>query len=144
MIGLASSFSAASLSALSARATSSSSSSISNTLPWRTLATPAMPSALSAPSIALPWGSSTPDFRVTVTRARNVISACRHPRWGESDRGPRGPRMSSVCTRSTLHQDRPHALRALALAHDAEPLGDFGIGLEQNAEIAAEAILVEL
>ena len=43
-----------------------------------------------------------------------------------------------------LHQDRAGALRALALAHDAEALGDFGIGLEQAAEVAAEAVLVEL
>src|ERR1700736_6628107 len=42
---------------------------MSNTLPWRTLATPATPSDLSAPSIALPWGSRMPDFSVTVTRA---------------------------------------------------------------------------
>src|SRR5215813_6447758 len=45
---------------------------------------------------------------------------------------------------SALHQDRPSAVRPLALAHDAEPLGDFGIGLHQPAEIAPEAILVEL
>src|ERR1700684_3016248 len=43
-----------------------------------------------------------------------------------------------------LDQDRSGALRSLAFAHDAEPLGDFGIGLEQAAEIAAEAVLVEL
>src|SRR5258706_4588684 len=42
---------------------------MSNTLPWRTLATPPTPSDFSAPSIALPCGSSTPDFNVTVTRA---------------------------------------------------------------------------
>src|SRR5262249_49660654 len=45
---------------------------------------------------------------------------------------------------SALHQDRAAALRTLALAHDAEPPGDLGIGLQQSAEIAAEAILVEL
>src|SRR5262245_19743496 len=45
---------------------------------------------------------------------------------------------------SALHQHRARALRALALAHDAEALGDFGIGLDQAAEIAAEAVLVEL
>src|SRR5262249_47151762 len=42
---------------------------MSNTLPWRTLATPSTPSDFSAPSIALPCGSRMPDFRVTVTRA---------------------------------------------------------------------------
>ena len=43
--------------------------SMSNTLPWRTLATPSTPSDFSAPSIALPCGSRTPDFKVTTTRA---------------------------------------------------------------------------
>src|SRR5205085_9600372 len=66
---LASSFSAASRSVVSALAASPSASSMSNTLPWRTLSMPATPSDFSAPSIALPCGSSTPFFRVTVTRA---------------------------------------------------------------------------
>src|SRR5262245_45270205 len=42
---------------------------MSKTLPCRTLATPAMPSDLSAPSIALPCGSRMPDLRVAVMRA---------------------------------------------------------------------------
>src|SRR5215204_4427241 len=42
---------------------------MSKTLPWRTLATPAMPSDFRAPSMALPWGSRIPDLSVTVTRA---------------------------------------------------------------------------
>src|SRR5262249_50762779 len=42
---------------------------MSNTLPWRTLATPSTPSDFSAPSIALPCGSRMPVLRVTVTRA---------------------------------------------------------------------------
>ena len=46
--------------------------------------------------------------------------------------------------RSALHQDRSGALRALAFAHDAEALGDLGVGLDQPAEVAAEAVLVEL
>src|SRR5215472_8842185 len=45
---------------------------------------------------------------------------------------------------SALHEDRAVADRPLALAHDAEALGDFGVGFEQAAEVAAEAILVEL
>src|SRR6476619_2425476 len=45
---------------------------------------------------------------------------------------------------SALHEDRSGALRPLALAHDAEAFGDLGIGLHQSAEVAAEAILVEL
>src|SRR6478609_11406676 len=43
-----------------------------------------------------------------------------------------------------LHQHRAGALRALALVHDPEAFGHFGIGFEQPAEIAAEAVLVEL
>src|SRR5882757_1664587 len=43
-----------------------------------------------------------------------------------------------------LDEHRTLALRALALAHDAEALGHLGIGFEQAAEIAAEAVLVEL
>src|SRR5262245_44602349 len=46
--------------------------------------------------------------------------------------------------RLALHQYRAGALRTLALAHDPEALGDFGIGFHQPAEIAAETILVEL
>ena len=42
---------------------------MSKTLPWRTAPMPATPSERSAPSIALPWGSSTPGFSVTTTRA---------------------------------------------------------------------------
>src|SRR5216684_2124042 len=106
MMGLAKSFSAASFSALSARPTSSPSSSMSNTLPWRTLATPAMPSALSAPSIAFPCGSSTPDFKVTVTRARNVISVRQSPSMRRKRSGAAGPPGQHSCaaasTRATL------------------------------------------
>src|SRR4051794_29134905 len=47
---------------------------MSNTLPWRTLATPPTPSDLSAPSIALPCGSRMPVLRVTVTRAFMDVS----------------------------------------------------------------------
>jgi len=43
-----------------------------------------------------------------------------------------------------LHQHRPGTLRPLLLHEDAEAAGDFLIGLEQPAEVAAEAILVEL
>jgi hypothetical protein len=66
---LASSFSAASRNVASAAVASPSASSMSNTLPWRTLATPATPSDFNAPSIALPCGSRTPVLSVTVTRA---------------------------------------------------------------------------
>src|SRR5829696_8165336 len=54
------------------------------------------------------------------------------------------PRRRAPDEISTLDEDRPGAARRLVLAHDAEPLGDFRIGLEQAAEVAAETILVEL
>src|ERR1043165_189678 len=79
---LASSFSAASRSVVSARTASLSSISMSNTLPWRTLATPATPSDFSAPSIALPCGSRTPFFRVTVTRAFMALTSSSSKRGG--------------------------------------------------------------
>src|SRR5229473_2357239 len=178
MMGLARSFSAASFSAPSARATSSPSSSMSNTLPWRTLATPAIPSALSAPSMAFPCGSSTPDFKVTVTRARKTPSPHGNALEGRKRPGAAWPPVTFLRARLNpgtvarmeqaksgkplpdyaaapphpgyerpclaLDQDRPGALRALVLAHDAQPLGHFGVGLEQSAEVATEAVLVEL
>src|SRR3984885_4969126 len=45
---------------------------------------------------------------------------------------------------SALHQHRSGALRPLTFAHDAQALRDFRIGFEQAAEVAAEAVLVEL
>src|SRR5947208_5553406 len=91
---------------------------MSNTLPWRTLATPSTPRDFKAPSIALPCGSRMPDFSVTKTRA--------------------------FIGRSSLDQHRTGSSRALVFHHDAQPLGNLGVGLEQTAEIAAETILVEL
>src|ERR1043166_8612841 len=146
MITLASSLSAASLSAASARAGSAPSISMSNTLPWRTLAMPATPSDLSAPSIALPWGSSTPGLRVTVTRAF-IAAAVPFLHLSPEGRGsPRGAAATFLAGRGglPLHEHGARALGALVLAHDAEALGDLGIGFEQSAEVAAEAVLVEL
>src|ERR1700760_577111 len=92
---------------------------MSNTLPWRTLATPSTPSDFSAPSMALPCGSRMPVFSVTVTRA----FTCRPLALDQHRAGTRGP---------------------LVLHEDAEAFCNLGIGLEQPAEIPAEAILVEL
>src|SRR5436309_16074780 len=92
---------------------------MSNTLPWRTLATPSTPSDFSAPSMALPWGSRMPVFNVTVTRAFTVLPLA-------------------------LHQHRAGTGRPLVFHQDAETLGDFGVGLQQAAEIPAEAVLVQL
>src|ERR1700724_3125753 len=92
---------------------------MSNTLPWRTLATPSTPSDFSAPSMALPCGSRMPVFSVTVTRAFTFRPLA-------------------------LDQHRPRAHGPLIFHEDAEPPCDFGVSLEQSAEIPAEAILVEL
>src|SRR5215813_5381581 len=143
MMVLASRVSAAFLSVVSACARSVPSNSTSNTLPWRTLAIPATPSALRAPSMALPCGSSTPDFSVTVTRAfiaRRPGSPFKPAQGLEHRAPPTIPRGSS----SALHQDRPGPLGPLVLANDSEALCDLGIGLKQPAEVASEAILVQL
>src|SRR6185312_6079273 len=92
---------------------------MSNTLPCRTLAMPSTPSDFSAPSIALPCGSRMPVFNVTVTRAFTLKT-------------------------SALDQHRAGARGTLVFHQDAESLGDFRIGFENAAEIATEAILVEL
>src|SRR3954471_11629561 len=120
MTVFASSLSAAFFNAASALALSAPASSMSNTLPWRTLATPSTPSDFSAPSMALPCGSRMPVFKVTVTRAFTSRSPL------------------------ALHQHRAGACRTLVLHEDAEAFCDFGIGLEQAAEIPAEAVLVAL
>src|SRR5216110_2462723 len=113
---------------------------MSNTFPWRTLETPAIPSDFRAPSMALPCGSSTPDFSVTVTRAFIARSRLVPPvKTGRDVRaGHPGSRPS------TLDQDRSRPLRPLVLRHDAKALCNFRIGLEQPAEIPAEPVLVEL
>src|ERR1700749_3105556 len=93
---------------------------MSNTLPWRTLATPPTPSDFSAPSIALPCGSRMPVFSVTVTRAFTSLNLL------------------------ALDQHRAGARRAFVFHQDAKPPRNFGIGLQKAAKIAAEAVLVEL
>src|SRR5579863_567776 len=45
--------------------------------------------------------------------------------------GTTRPMVRARAVTSTLDQNGPGALRALALAHDAKPLGDLGIGLKQ-------------
>ncbi len=56
--------------------------------------------------------------------------------------GPAAAARRVVLAGRWLAGDRP--LRALAFCHDAEALGDFGVGFEQAAEVAAEAVLVGL
>src|SRR4051812_24908427 len=91
---------------------------MSNTLPWRTLATPSTPSDFSAPSMALPCGSRMPAFNVTVTRAFTVLPLA-------------------------LHQHGAGTGRPFVFHQDAETLGDFGVGLQEPAEIPAKTVLVE-
>src|SRR5262249_35811617 len=112
------------------------SSSMSNTLPWRTPATPPMPSDFSAPSMALPCGSRTLGLSVTVMRAFMSVRTAPSRRAARARAGAR--------RRSPFHQNRAGSARRLVLAHDAEPLGDFRVGLQEAAEVAAEAVLVEL
>src|SRR5215467_2610352 len=120
MTVLANSLSAASFSVASALVRSEPESSMSNTLPWRTIATPSMPSDLSAPSMALPCGSRMLDFSVTVTRAF-------------TSKAP-----------SALDQDRARTHGPFVFHQNTETFCHLGIGLEQPAEIPAEAVLVEL
>src|SRR6266536_447536 len=97
---------------------------MSKTLPWRTLATPAMPSDLSAPSIALPWGSRMPDLRVTVTRA--FIGVLQASIWRESvkpqaadARTPAPPRAGLVRAAQILITNRFSAQGRLLIARGA-------------------------
>src|SRR5215207_7096535 len=85
--------------------------------PCLTFSTPVNPSEPSAPSMALPCGSRTPFFSVILIFAFMSVG---------------------------FHQLRLRTLRQLTLAEDAEPSGDVLIGFDEAAEVAAEAILVEL
>src|SRR5690606_34728559 len=112
----------------------------SKTLPWRTLPMPAKPNAPSAPSMALPWGSRTPFFRVTVTRAF-IDNSSR-----DGSRNANGRLAAAVAINDiSLHENRPAALRPLLLlGQDAETARDFLIGLDEAAHVAAETVLVQL
>src|SRR5262249_44800894 len=98
-----------------------SSRSSSITFPWRTSRTPAKPRLCRAWPIAVPCGSSTPDFRVTWTRA--FID------FGET---------------GSLHRLRALEVARPALGQDAKPARHFLIRLLDIAEIAAKAVLVQL
>src|SRR4051794_18406148 len=124
---------------------------MSNTLPWRTLAMPPTPRDFSAPSMALPWGSRMPDFRVTVTRAfMFTLVIPDEPRSGSirnlvamiSGFRVRGLRPRPGMT-SALHQHRAGSRGALVLHQDAQAFCHLGVGLEQPAEIAPKPVLVE-
>src|SRR5579862_2675742 len=95
-----------------------SSSSISISLPWRTSPMPAKPSEASALPIALPCGSSTPDFKLTCTRA--FIAA------------------------TSLHRPWTLEVGGTALGQDAEPARHFLVAFRDLLQILAKAVLVEL
>src|SRR5215831_15770967 len=100
-----------------ARSVSVSSSSMY--LPWRTSATPPKPSPSSAWAIARPWGSRTPFLSVIWTFAFM----------------PPSP---------SLHRVRAGHVPGAALGHDAQAPSDLLIGFRHLAEVAAEAVLVQL
>src|ERR687897_2687308 len=121
MTVLARSFSHIAFTSASAFALSAVSIWRSKTLPWRTWPMPSKPRAPSAPSIALPCGSRTPFFSVTVTRALiTVVFSC------------------------LFHQHGAGAAGRLVLVHDAKAARDFLVGLDQAAHVAAEPVLVHL
>src|SRR5438552_5587139 len=93
--------------------------SISKYLPWRTCSMPEKPSEPKAPSMALPCGSSTPFFKVTLIFA---------------------------CIRCSIAFDelRTRTLGLAELGHDAETLRHFLIGFDETAHVTAEAVLVQL
>src|SRR5208283_4768502 len=124
---LASNFSLAAAKAVLAASASEPSTSMSNTLPCRTEVIPATPSEYKAPSIALPCGSSTPVFRVTVTRAFMRVFFLRTI-----------GALAKKRERCSLDQLGAAGMWLLIFLHDAEPAGDFGIGLHQAAHIAAK------
>src|SRR6185437_392829 len=89
------------------------------TLPWRTSPTPLKPSVPRAWPIALPCGSSTPSLGMTKTRA--FISLNRR-------------RASNVA----------RGIARRAFGEEAEAARYLLVGFLDSAEIAAEAVLVEL
>src|SRR5436189_914233 len=114
---------AKSVSHMAARASRASSGaasprSRSKILPWRTEATPSNPRLLSDPVMAWPCGSSTPVLRVTVTRA--FIGS------------------------SLLYEAGAGRQRVVGFHKNAEPLRHFAIGIDEAAEVLAEAVLVHL
>src|SRR5262249_17441348 len=79
-------------------------------------------------AIALPCGSRTPFFNVTVMRA--FIGKALH-----------------FALRPSLFRLNEHGafrLRRWILHKNPKPLGNLGIGFDQSAKVAAEAVLVEL
>src|SRR6185295_9755447 len=128
---------------------SASARSTSIYLPCLTSFTPLKPRPDSACSMAFPCGSSTPPFSVILMRAFMVTLLC--PQTGGRYRrffpslplaAHRRDRRQSM--RLGAHQHRPGPLGARVFRKHPEPPRHFLIRLEHAAQVAAEAILVEL
>src|ERR1700675_3968555 len=85
---------------------------MSNTLPWRTLATPATPSDFNAPSIALPCGSRMPVLSVTLTRPFIALPV---GQWIAANGGGRNPGGAEAALISREGRAKPPQSRALHL-----------------------------
>src|SRR5262245_54889506 len=94
-------------------------------LPWRTSPTLSKPSEWRALAMARPCGSRTPFFKVIWTRAFMTLRSSQSVN-------------ASLHRGGTLHVARP------AFGENAQAARDFLIGLFDIAEVAAEAVLVEL
>src|SRR4029077_12361261 len=93
-------------------------------LPWRTSLTPAKPRPSRAWAMARPWGSSTPFFRVMCTRAF-IVGAFSLLHW-------------------LLHGLWALHVARAALGKNSKPARHFLISLGDLAQVAAEAVLVQL
>src|SRR5260370_16580606 len=139
---LASSRSQASPSLRRAPSRSSPSISMSKILPWRTFLRPSMESDRSAPSIALPCGSSTPDLRVTVTRAfTNFKSPAFSGRVRPRRHGQKRIERRRIARRAQLGGDCAIAQQARAHRQRLEMIGAGRLGGDQHEnEIDRQAV----
>ena len=113
-----------------------------------------MSSDFSAPSIALPCGSSRPFFKVTMILAFKSRSPSRilvlagiipaGPRKIKPRRESDGVDCFSRARPLRLDEFRPARARLLILLQDAEPARHFRISFDEPAHVAAEPVLVEL
>src|ERR1700761_2788030 len=96
------------------------------TLPWRTSPTEPKPNPFRAWPMAFPWGSRTPFFNVTKTRAFML------------------PSYSEAIGHKSFDQHRPFVFALHRFRHDAEAPRDFAVSFDHAAQITAETVLVQL
>src|SRR5260370_35944106 len=83
-------------------------------------------------------------------RPSRSIASSRWLWWSPASPSPSGPRAPTprggerIQNPKSFHKLRDADARRLAFLHDAEAARHLGIGLDHAAEVAAEAILVEL